>query len=76
MSYAALEEQIKTLPEEYLEDVSQYVQLLLYKVAVLKQEKEKQKVPVKFGLGKGLFTIPDDIHFGDEDILKDFEEYV
>lgn len=76
MSYDVLEKQIKALPEEYLEDVSQYVQLLFYKAKVLKQKEAPQSSPIKLGLGKGLFKIPDDIHFGDNDILEDFEEYV
>ena len=32
MSYAVLEQQLKSLTEEYLEEVSRYVQLLQYKI--------------------------------------------
>ncbi|MBO4728707.1 MAG: hypothetical protein J5631_09830 [Spirochaetaceae bacterium] len=28
------------------------------------------------GLEKGLFTVPDDIHFGDDEIQDIFEEYI
>ena len=31
---------------------------------------------VKLSLGKGLFKVPEDIHFGDDDIREMFEEYV
>ena len=71
MPYAILEKQLKTLPEEYLEDVAQYVQLLQYKIAAHSQKKE---TPKRIGLGKGLFSVPDDIHFGDAEIADMFEE--
>lgn len=73
MSYAVLEQQIKALPEEYLEDISQYVQFLQYKIAALKEKKE---APQRIGLGKGLFSVPDDIHFGDDDVQDMFGEYL
>ena len=31
---------------------------------------------VKLSLGKGLLKVPEDIHFGDDDIREMFEEYV
>lgn len=71
MPYEVLEKQIKALPEAYLEDVAKYVQLLQYKVAILSQQRQ---TPSRIGLGKGLFTVPDDIHFGDDEILDMFEE--
>ena len=71
MSYSTLEEQIKTLPEEYLEDVSQYVQLLLYKAAALNKTKS---TGIKLGLAEGLFDYPDDIHADDKIIADAFEK--
>ena len=32
--------------------------------------------PIQFGLGRGLFTVPDDIHAGDEVIQEVFKEYI
>ena len=49
MSYDVLEKQIKALPEEYLEDVSQYVQLLFYKAKVLKQKETLMSANKKVG---------------------------
>lgn len=31
--------------------------------------------PIQFGLGKGLFKVPDDIHAGDDAIQEVFKEY-
>ena len=31
--------------------------------------------PIQFGLGTGLFKVPDDIHAGDEVIQEVFKEY-
>ena len=73
MSYAVLEQQIKTLPEEYLDEIANYVQLLQYKVMALNKEKE---TPQRIGLGKGLFSVPSDIHFGDNEIQDMFEDYL
>ena len=32
--------------------------------------------PIQFGLGNGLFKVPDDIHAGDEVIQEVFKEYI
>ena len=76
MSYAVLEKQIQALPEEYLEDVSEYVQKLLHKIAALKNEKNVTASGLKLGLAEGLYNYPDDIHAGDEIIADAFEDYV
>ena len=76
MSYEVLEKQIQALPEEYLEDVSEYVQLLLNKVAALKKEKGTSSSGLKLGLAEGMFNYPDDIHAGDDIIADAFEDYV
>ena len=73
MSYAVLEQQIKALPEEYLDDIANYVQFLQYKLVALNKKKE---TPQRIGLGKGLFSVPDDIHFGDDEVQDMFGEYV
>ena len=73
MPYAVLEKQLKELPGEYLEDVSRYVQLLQYKIAVLGQSKEKKK-GIIFGLAEGKYKIPDDINAYDDEIAEMFDE--
>ena len=77
MSYEQLEQQLKTLPEEYLEEVAKYVQLLQYKLMMINAQKEKPKTNgIVFGLGKGMFSVPDDIHAGDELVAEEFEDYL
>ena len=76
MSYAVLEKELKSLPESYLEDVERYVQFLQYKIAALSNSDSENLPRVKLGLGKGLFKVPDDINFGDDDIREMFGEYV
>lgn len=74
---AALEKQIESLPEEYLEEVSRYIQLLQYKIAALEQQKkEKQSNGIIFGLGKGKFKVPDDINAYDDVVTEEFEDYL
>ena len=55
MPYAVLEKQLKALPEEYLEDVAKYVELLQYKVAA-ESACQPQKRAVVPGLLAGKFT--------------------
>lgn len=77
MPYAVLEKQLKELPEEYLEDVFRYVQLLQYKITVLEQNKKDGKTNgIIFGLGKGVFSVPEDINAGDDAVSEIFGEYV
>lgn len=75
MPYAVLEQQIKALPEAYLEDIAQYVQLLQYKVAA-EQEEHPSTNGIKLGLAEGAFSYPEDIHAGDDIIAALFEGYV
>ena len=75
MPYAVLEKQLKALPEEYLEDVAKDVELLQYKVAA-ESACQPQKRAVVPGLLAGKFTLPDDIHAGDDIIADEFEEYL
>ncbi len=64
--------QLKELPEEYLDDVSRYVQLLQYKIAVIGQVKEKKK-GIILGLAEGKYKIPDDINAYDDEIAGMFD---
>ena len=76
MSYAVLEKQIQALPEEYLEEVSNYVQKLLTKIASLKNENTTTLSGLKLGLAEGQYNWPDDIHAGEEIIADAFEDYL
>ena len=42
MSYTLLEKQIRALPEKYLEDVSNYIEYLLYREQRARTESESQ----------------------------------
>ena len=72
MSYEVLEKQLKALPEEYLEDVLNYVELLQYKITVLGEKKKKQGIIM--GLAEGKFQVPDDIHAFDDEVAEMFEK--
>ncbi|MBR0125031.1 MAG: DUF2281 domain-containing protein [Treponema sp.] len=72
MSYAVLEQQLKSLPEEYLEEVSRYVQLLQYKITVLDQQKKQKGIIM--GLGEGKYKIPDDINAYDDEVAESFDK--
>ena len=77
MSYEGLEQQLKTLPEEYLEEVAKYVQLLQYKLMMINTQNEKPKTNgIKIGLAEGTFNYPEDIHAGDEFVAEEFEDYL
>lgn len=72
MSYAALEKELKTLPEEYLGYVADYIELLKYKISFLDQNKYYKKIPI-IGLAEGKFPVPDDINAYDNEISALFE---
>ena len=44
-------------------------------VAEIKLVKDAPQ-PIQFGLGNGLFKVPDDIHVGDDAIQEVFKEYI
>ncbi len=67
MSYIAVENELKTLPEEYLDDVAKYIQLLKYKISCLSKSKKEKKLPI-LGLAQGKYSIPDDINKFDDEI--------
>ena len=46
MSYEAVLEQIKSVPQSYLEDISNYISYIMYRYEQsMKQEQEKQPSP-------------------------------
>lgn len=75
MSYSALEKELKTLPEEYLESVAEYIELLKYKISFLNQNQLSKKIPI-IGLAEGKFLTPDDINAYDDEIIDMFGEYI
>ena len=48
MSYVTIEKQIQSVPEEYLEEVSMYIDFILFK-AGKKQKKESESLSAYFG---------------------------
>ena len=75
MSYTALAEEIKTLPEDTLDELAQYVEYLKYK-SDTKQQTIPNRKKVIPGLAKGIFKYPDDINAGDDVIADMFEDYL
>ena len=49
MSYATLEEQIRSLPEEYLDEVSRYVEFVLFRYEHRKPETKRKDLGTFFG---------------------------
>lgn len=80
MSYEMLVQELKTVPEEYLDAVLEYVKLLQYKIAALKenktQDEKPQKKPIIIGLAEGKYKVPDDPNAGNEIIADMFEGYL
>ncbi|MBR4475010.1 MAG: DUF2281 domain-containing protein [Oscillospiraceae bacterium] len=54
MSYAMLEKQLQSLPEEYYEEVSKYVEYLLFREKNGKRRNESVETRNYFGSIKGL----------------------
>ena len=54
MSYAMLEKQLQSLPEEYYEEVSQYVDYLLFRQNNAKRKSESTEMGSFFGSIKEL----------------------
>ncbi len=75
MSYTALAEEIKTLPEDTLDELAQYVAYLKYKNEAQHRNDDCPKKVIP-GLAKGIFKYPDDIHAGDDIVAEIFEDYL
>ena len=54
MSYTVLEDQIRALPEEYLEEVSHYIEYILFREQQLKAESSAHTHQDYFGSLKNL----------------------
>jgi hypothetical protein len=74
MSYSAVEEKLHAIPEQYLEQVSMFLDLLLNlapKSEDVQQEHKPSGHPIP-GLAKGEFLYPDDINLYDDEIAEMF----
>ncbi len=49
MSYATLEKKLKLIPEAYLDEVSDYIEFLLFKINVPKEDDTKTDLSEYFG---------------------------
>ncbi len=49
MSYATLEKKLKLIPESYLDEVSDYIEYLLFKINVPKEDDTKTDLSEFFG---------------------------
>ena len=70
MSYEVLEQQVRTIPEEYFPEIMNFLDLLKYKILV--QQQQKSKPPRKLGGYEGQIKIADDF----DEIPEGFEEYL
>ena len=70
MSYEVLEQQIRTIPEEYFQDVVNFLELLKFKILV--QQQKKKRPLRKLGGYEGQIKIADDF----DEIPEGFEEYL
>ena len=75
MPFATVQEKLKTIPDEYLEEVYNYLELLEYKILYKKQQEEPVK---KFPNRRaGILKDPDfymSPYF--DEPLEDFKEYM
>ena len=70
MSYEVLEQQVRTIPEEYFPEIMNFLDLLKYKILV--QQQQKTKPHRKLGGYEGQIKISDDF----DEIPEGFEEYL
>ena len=54
MSYDTLERQIRMLPEECLEDVSRYIEFVIFKLQKREEAEQSQDISSYFGILKNM----------------------
>ena len=54
MSYDTLEKQIRMLPEDCLEDVSHYIEFIIYRLQLHNKEKQAPDLSNYFGIMKNM----------------------
>lgn len=69
MSYEILEKKLKSIPEEFFDDVLNFFDLLEYKIKVQQESKKQIR---KLGGFEGKIKIADDF----DEIPAGFEEYI
>lgn len=57
MTYTALEKQIQTVPEEYLDEISKYIDYILYKINYTKLDDKSADSSELFGCIKSPFDV-------------------
>lgn len=74
MPYEVLEKKLKIVPEQYFEQVSSFLDLLLTlpKSAPAESTERKPSGHPISGLAKGKFKYPDDINLYDDEIAEMF----
>ena len=60
MSYSMLEAQIRTLPEDCLEEVSQYIEFVLFRISKAKTKQGNNDLGDFFG---SIMSLPDGLEF-------------
>lgn len=72
MPYSALENKLKSIPEQYFEQVSSFLNLILSlsnNITSIKTVSARHPIP---GLAKGEFKYPDNINLYDDEIADMF----
>ncbi len=70
MPYEVLEQKIKTIPQEYVSEVADFIDFIVAKA--VKSSLKKHKTRLKFGAAKGKIIYPDDIDFCNDEIAEMF----
>lgn len=75
MPIAAIQEKLKSIPEEYMGEIYEYIELLEYKIMYKKQfEEQKKRFPNRRA---GILKDPDFYMSPDfDEPLEDFKEYM
>lgn len=74
MPYAVLEKKLQAVPEQYFEQVSAFLDLLLTlpKKTIAEPTERKPSGHPIMGLAKGEFRYPDDINLYDDEVAEMF----
>ena len=71
MPYAAVEQKLKTIPEEYMDEIYDYLEQ--FSIRILQKEEKFSKPPVrKLGTLRGKITLHSDF----DAPIEDFAEYM
>ena len=76
MSLAALQKKISTFPEEYFDEIDNFLNLLEFKVKALSAIEKQDAPKIIPGLAKGKWKDPKAINAFDNEVAEDFKEYM